>query len=228
MSESVGSNGGPAEGGSNGIAQRYKRDFWIDEGTKFVTPHFRMQKAARIVNELARDTKCDLLDVGCGPATLMHLLSENIRYHGIDIAIQNTAPDLIEVDFLESPIAFRDQQFDIIVVQGVFEYLGASQDQKLAELRQVLNAGGTAVITYTNFGHRNRHIYTPYSNVRPIGDFRESLTRCFKIDRSFPASHNWQHGQPNRRFMKTIQMPINVNVPVISPLLGVEYFFICS
>ncbi len=215
-------------GGISDVSPQYKRDFWIAESDKFVNPHFRLRKAARIITEIAQGNNYDLLDVGCGPSTLMGLLPGNINYYGIDIAIPRPAPNLIEADFLESPIEFGDKRFDIVVVLGVLEYLGTRQDQKLAELRQLLKAGGTAVLTYTNFDHRNRHVYEAYSNVQAMRDFRESLTRHFKIDRSFPASHNWKHGQPHRRVMKVIQMPARMNIPVVSPVLGVEYFFVCS
>ena len=74
--------------------QYYKRDFWGKENLKFVEPHFRLEKAARIINNTARGRECDLLDVGCGPATLKRLLGENVHYHGIDIAIHDPAPNL--------------------------------------------------------------------------------------------------------------------------------------
>ena len=209
-------------------AQFYKRDFWMAEGPKFAEPHFRMRKAAVLVTRIAAGRECDLLDVGCGPAALMSLLPGSMHYYGIDIAIQQPASNLVESDFVDNRIEFGGKQFDIVIAQGVFEYLGDTQARKLAEIRALLRAGGTFVVTYTNFGHRNRHIYSAYSNVKPLAEFRESLTKYFHVDRSFPASHNWQHGQPNGKVMKTIQMPINVNVPFVSPLLAVEYFFVCS
>ena len=56
-----------------GAVKSYKRDFWIKENQKHVPAHYRLQKAARIVNDIARGRGCDLLDVGCGPATLGRL-----------------------------------------------------------------------------------------------------------------------------------------------------------
>ena len=78
---------------------------------KVYAPHFRMEKAARILNSISRNKQCDLLDIGCGPATLRQLLRSNINYHGIDIAIHNPAPNLIQADFLETPIKFYDKNF---------------------------------------------------------------------------------------------------------------------
>src|SRR6266536_2610245 len=37
-------------------------------------PHFRMRKVARTVRSVTRGRQCDLLDVGCGPATLAQLM----------------------------------------------------------------------------------------------------------------------------------------------------------
>jgi hypothetical protein len=188
----------------------HKRDFWSRENLKYSQPHYRLEKSARIINRLARGSRCTLLDVGCGPAALMSVLPPNIQYHGIDIAIHDPAPNLIEADFLQTPIRFGDKRFDIVIAQGVFEYVGSFQAQKFAEIASILN------------------IYFPYSNVQPIDDFRQSLARHFEIRRFFPTSHNWNHSEPGRKLVKAGNMHININVPVISRVLAVEYFFICT
>lgn len=213
---------------SGSAAQYHKKDFWIKENQKHIPAHYRLQKAARIVNNIARGKECELLDIGCGPATMMSLLQKNIHYYGIDIAIHNPAPNLIEADLLKSPIRFGDRRFDIIVAQGVFEYLGDFQSQKFAEIAQILNEGGKFLLTYTNFGHRDKQIYKPFNNVQPLADFRQSLMRCFNIDRCFPTSYNWHGGQPTRKLVKAANMHIGMNIPLIGPILAVEYFFICS
>ena len=216
------------EDGVGNTVQYYKKDFWRKENLKFSQPWYRLEKSARIINRIARGEECTLLDVGCGPATLMRLLPPNIQYHGIDIAIHDPAPNLIEADFLKTPIRFSDKRFDIIVAQGVFEYVGDFQSQKFAEIAHLLNENGTFIVSYTNFGHRNKQIYWPFSNIQSFDDFHKSLARYFNIERFFPASHNWKHAQPNRKLVKTVNMHIDLNIPFISPVLAVEYFFICS
>lgn len=206
----------------------YKKDFWSTENLKYSQPHYRLEKSARIINGLVRDKECALLDLGCGPATLMHLLRPNIQYYGIDIAIRDPAPNLIEADFLEAPISFGDKTFDIIVAQGVFEYVGNLQARKLAEIAGLLNDGGVFIVSYINFAHRDKKIYWPYSNVQTIDAFRQGLAHYFKIQRYFPTSYNWHHLEPSRSFVKVPNMYINVNIPFISRALAVEYFFICS
>ena len=228
MNDPAGGNDIASGNGSNGTMRYYKRDFWSKENLKHARPHYRLEKSARIINRIAAQRECDLLDVGCGPGTLMRLLRKNIHYYGIDIAVHDPAPNLLEADITESPIKFGDRQFDIIVTQGLFEYVGDFQSQKFAEIAHLLKENGSYIVSYTNFGHRNREIYGPYSNVQSLADFRQSLTRYFTIQSSFPASHNWNHGQPNRKLSRAANMRVNMNIPLISPVLAVEYFFICS
>ena len=228
MNDSSNGNDSVARDRSGGAERYYKKDFWRAEHAKFLQPHFRLEKCARIINRIARGRDCDLLDVGCGPATMSQLLDQNIHYYGIDISIHRPAPNLIEADFLETPIKFNERRFDIVVAQGVFEYVEGFQSQKLAEIRDLVREDGIFIVSYTNFGHRKPQIYGAYSNVQSFDDFRESLESYFRVDRFFPASHNWHHGQPNRQFIKAIQRHLNVNIPLVSPMLAVEYFFVCS
>jgi SAM-dependent methyltransferase len=206
----------------------YKRDFWADENVKYSDPHFRLVKSARIANRIAQGKECDLLDIGCGPATLMRLLDKNIHYYGIDIAIHSPAPNLLQADFVETPIQFGKKRFDIILAQGVFEYVGSFQGQKLSEIQGLLNENGRFIVSYVNFDHRNKNIYWPYNNIQSFDDFYQSLAGFFHIDRFFPTSHRWHHDEPKGRIMKAVQMHLNMNIPLITRMFAVEYFFVCS
>ena len=206
----------------------YKREFWQTENLKFVAPHFRLVKVARIVRQIASGRRCDLLDVGCGPATLSRLMPANVRYHGIDIAIQEPAANLIEVDFLDESISFRGQSFDLIVVQGVFEYVGGFQSRKLKEIRGLLRDNGTFVVTYTNYAHRQKSHYWAHNNIQQPAQFRQELEQFFRVEKCFPSSHNWRQFHPSRRLMRALQARLDVTIPVISRLLAVDYIYICS
>lgn len=214
--------------GAAGNPPYYKKDFWSKENLKFSKPHYRLEKSARIITRLAQGKPSTLLDVGCGPAALMRLLPANIDYYGIDMSIPEPAPYLIEADFLETPISFGGKCFDIVIAQGVFEYMGEFQTKKFDEIARLLNPDGLFIVSYWNFGHRRKRRYWPINNVQSVGDFEKDLARYFRVDRSFPASHNWSHGSPNRRAVRIINMHVNMNIPFISPQLAVEYFFICS
>jgi SAM-dependent methyltransferase len=215
-------------GGGSVHASQYKKDFWDTANLNFGEPWYRLQKAAGIVARLARQRQCTLLDVGCGPGTLMRLLPGNIEYFGIDIAIHTTAPNFIEADIAHAPIAFNGKRFDLVTALGLFEYVDDSQSRKFAEIAEILQREGKFVVTYTNFGHRKKRIYEAFSNIQPLDSFRQDLGRYFTIERSFPASYNWKHSQPSRRLIKAANMRVNANIPVLSPMLAVDYFFICS
>src|SRR5215831_8032246 len=113
MSDPISSKGTIPESGVADASRYYKREFWSKENLKFSHPWYRMEKCARLIDRLAQGRECTLLDVGCGPAALMQLLPSNVEYYGIDIAIQDPAPNLIEADILEAPIKFDDKRFDI-------------------------------------------------------------------------------------------------------------------
>ncbi len=212
-------------------ASYHKRDFWGTENLKYAAPHFRMRKVAWLIRSVVTERDLpdvDLLDVGCGPGTLARLLPEGVRYHGIDIAITSPAPNLAEVDIVESPISFGSKTFGIIVAQGLFEYLGEVQSRKLGEIAALLADGGTFICTYQNFAHRKKSVYWPYSNVRQPEDFRRDLERHFRIDKAFPTAYNWNHSHPSRALLRLPQERSSVNIPLIGRLLAVDYCYVCS
>ena len=205
----------------------YKRDFWADENTKYARPHYRMLKVARVVNRLAAGKSCRLLDVGCGPATLGLLLAPNIGYFGIDIAIQEPSPNLKECDILQEPITSEEAPFDLILAQGLFEYLAESHSRKFAEIADLLTPDGKFIVSYVNFDHRRPTYYWPYSSVQSAAQFRNSLAEHFVIERKFPSAHNWNHSEPSRWYVRVPNMYVNRNIPFITKRLGVEYIYIC-
>ena len=62
----------------------------------------------------------------------MSVLPQSVHYFGIDIAIHDPAPNLMESDILETPIRFGEKKFDIVVAQGLFEYVGVHQSRSSA------------------------------------------------------------------------------------------------
>jgi SAM-dependent methyltransferase len=212
----------------DGAAQYYDRDFWLQENQKYAERHYRLQKSARIITTLAGGRERELLDLGCGPATLRGVLPANIHYNGIDIAIHSPAPYLMELDFAHAPIDFGGRSFDIVLAQGVFEYMGDCESQKFAEIASILNQDGTFMVSYVNFSHRMPKIYPIYNNIHSPEEFRQSLSRCFRISKVIPVSYNWTHSDPNRRLIKTLNLHFDLKLPLVSDQLVVEYYFICS
>ena len=205
----------------------YKREFWVDENTKYTRPHHRMLKVARLVNGMTAGRNCRLLDVGCGPATLGLLLGPNVQYYGVDIAIQRPAPNLTECDILQEPIRSDKAPFDVIVAQGLFEYLADSHARKFAEIAELLAPDGKFIASYVNFDHRRPNHYWPYSSIQPAAQFRDSLTEHFIIEKQFPTSHNWNHHDPERWCFRVPNMYINLNIPFVTRRLCVQYLFVC-
>jgi SAM-dependent methyltransferase len=205
----------------------YKRDFWIDENKKFAQPHQRMLKVARVVNRLAAGRDCKLLDVGCGPATLGSLVAPNIRYYGVDIAIQEPAPNLKECDILQSPISSEEAPFDLVVAQGVFEYLADSQTAKFAEIADLLTPNGHFIVSYWNFDHRRPNYDWPASNIQPSAQFWDSLAEHFVVEKQLPTTHNWHHSYPGRWYVRIPNRYINLTVPFLTSWLAVEHLYIC-
>jgi SAM-dependent methyltransferase len=204
------------------------KDFWGQEHHKFEAPHFRLQKSARLINNVAPSAPCTLLDVGCARSSLRHLLKPTIEYFGIDISIENPVPNLLEVDILQNPIAFDDRSFDVVVALGVFEYLGEAQEDKFREIAEILSPRGKFIVTYQNFDHRRPSIYWAYTNVQRPAAFRASLEREFIIDRQVPTALNWSHSQPVRPLTKAMNRGFGPNIPRVTPKLAVEYFYVCS
>lgn len=211
------------------VTENYsERDFWIGENRQYAEGNFRLRKCARLLNEIAAGRLRDLLDVGCGPAALRMLIDANIRYHGIDIALHETAPYLRETDFVRNPIAYDGRRFDLVVALGVFEYMGKQQDQKLAEISRLLKPGGTFIMSYINFSHVRRRVYPIYNNIQPIGDMLNSLERRFRVESCYPVSHHWRHKQPGRNALRPLQMRMKWSIPGLSSWFAVEYFCVCS
>ena len=177
---------------------------------------------------MAGDRECTLLDVGCGPAALRPVLRPNVRYHGIDIAIHEPADYLRELDIAQKPIDFEGRRFDFVTAMGLFEYMGQQQDRKLEEIRAVLKPDGKFIMSYINFGHYHRLVWPNYNNVKPVAEMAKGLSQVFKVEKYFPVSHHWRQKQPGKRSLQGLQMRINFNIPVVSSMIAVEYFFICS
>jgi len=213
----------------NATAQGYRnRDYWIVENAQYAAPSFRLRKCARLINRLAQGRTASLLDVGCGPAALRPLLDQNIAYHGLDVAIHQPADYLREADFVQNRINFDGKQFDYVVAMGFFEYMGQKQNQKFEEIRDILKKDGRFVMSYINFGHYRRQVWPNYNNVQSIAEMSSALEKVFRIENCFPASHHWRQKQPGNNSLPGIQMHVNFNIPLISPALAVEYFFVCS
>jgi SAM-dependent methyltransferase len=204
------------------------RDYWIEENKLYIEPSFRLKKCARTIQAMAAGRPVTLLDVGCGPAALRPLLPPNVTYHGIDIAIHDNVPWLRERNIADETIAWDNQRFDFVCAMGFFEYMGHQQQRKFEEIREILKDDGRFMMSYINFNHMRHKVWPNYNNVKPVSEMKKGIEQVFTVDKVFPASHNWRPKQPGKRHLTGLQMHINFAIPVVTPMMAVEYFFLCS
>ena len=167
-----------------------RREYWLKRAEFYKQPYFRVRKCAKIANAVSRRRNCDLLDVGCGPATLSRLLDNNISYYGLALVIHEPAPNLRETDLRENEIAYESKKFDIIIAAGFFE---------------LLKRDGTFITTFTNFRHVRIVIEPGYSNIKSIEEFKRDLSSFFVVERCFPSSHNWSSTEPTLRLLNALR-----------------------
>lgn len=203
------------------------KERWFQKNLDYAEPNFRLRKCVRLLQDIMPGRRYDLLDVGCGPATLRTLLGSNVNYYGLDIAIHEPAPCLLETDLARTPISFKDKRFDIVVALGLFEYMGRYQDQKFLEISRILKRDGKFIMSYLNWRHFRKPAYPACNNIQPIADVTKSLQRVFHLEKCFPASHHWRFRQPGKN-AGPIQMHLDLNIPFVSSWLAIEYFFVCS
>ena len=99
---------------------------------------------------------------------------------------------------------------------------------KFLEIRKILKDDGKFILSYINFGHFRGKVWPNYNNVQSIAEMKRALSKYYRVDSCFPASHHWRQKQPGKRALRPLQMHVNFNIPVVSPMMAVEYFFICS
>ena len=176
---------------------------------------------------MAAGREVSLLDVGCGPATLERLLAPNIRYYGIDIAIQEPAPNLKQSDILQEPISSDAAPFDLIVAEGLFEYLADQQSRKFAEIADLLTPSGQIHRHLRELRSPSAELLLALQQHPVVGGFRAALAEHFVVERQLPTAHNWNHSEPGRWYVRGSNMYVNVRIPFFTRWLGVEYLYVC-
>jgi len=130
--------------------------YWNKRIWNFDQLHPRLFLIRNLIDTILKPGS-QLLDVGCGAATLRRILQHDIEYFGVDIA-----SDVIEsfhdpvhfeaIDFNLNPECFSGRKFDIVVCSGVFEYV-QQPDRFIEFLGQKLADTGHLILTCTNRQH---------------------------------------------------------------------------
>jgi ubiquinone/menaquinone biosynthesis C-methylase UbiE len=109
-----------------------------------------------VVAELAKLRGCRVLDVGCGPGSVLAQLARRFAIEGVGI---DASPKMIEVARREAPeiefhvgraedLPLADATFDAVVSRMVVHHL--DRPRAFPEMRRVLRAGGRVVVTTTD------------------------------------------------------------------------------
>lgn len=204
-----------------------KKQYWIKENYKYKDVHFRLEKIAKIINGKSKRS-ADLLDIGCGTATLSNLIREDINYFGIDIAPHTKESNIKELDIVNSVIKFDERKFDVIVASGIFEYLGGYHKEKMHEISGILEEEGFFIVSFSNMKHIKKPKYSSWNNYDGISDFKKNLEEYFKVIDYYPAYHNIKYDEISNAFGKYLARKININLPFISERLGIDFIFICT
>jgi SAM-dependent methyltransferase len=119
---------------------------------------FRIRLARTI--ELLPKGPISVLDVGCGPAPLASRLSPGSRYTGVDLVEEMLRSARARVGGAilvraNASLPFRDASFDAVVALGFIEYLD-DIPAALRELRRVVRAGGTVILSTPKRFHVDR------------------------------------------------------------------------
>ncbi len=175
------------------------------------------------MNRLAVGKDCRLLDVGCGPATLGLLLAPNIQYFGIDIAIQEPSPNLKECDILQEPISSEEAPFDLIVAQGLFEYLADSQSRKFAEIADLLTPDGNFIVSYVNFDHRRPDLLLALQQHSVRSSIPEQPGETLRHREAVPDRAQLEPQRAMALVRASTEHAVNRNIPFLTSRLGVEY-----
>ena len=173
-----------------------KPEYWSGETQKYQEPHLRLKRLAGEINRLPLKTGT-VLDLGCGPGTLGHLLDRSrFQYFGVDVFKQELATgaygqfDLDHDDW--DQFSFQ-QKFDVVVLSGVLEYLAPERIEELLRfIRQNLVKPETVlVVTYTNFEHYLRrpiNYHPAWTVTRPIKKMLSVLANTgFRLIKKYPS-----------------------------------------
>jgi SAM-dependent methyltransferase len=165
---------------SSSSAIRAKRDFIADG------------RRANWIFDLALPAHSRALDVGCGMGSIAAALAahvdEVVAVESVDLRAQFCArrfeQDRLPVTVMRADalrLPFASQSFDLIVLNGVLEWLGKGQGgdprrvqrDALVRLRALLRPGGHLVVAIENrtavgyFRGRIDHSYVPYTSLMP-------------------------------------------------------------
>lgn len=114
----------------------------------------RLAVDLEIVASLDPERSCAILDIGSVPPILLSALASEKRHAcGVDIAPERfpiDEPRVARCDIEQEPLPFPDEEFDIVLLNEVFEHLRLDLLRVGNELRRILRPGGALALSTPN------------------------------------------------------------------------------
>ena len=163
-----------------------------------VGSHFKVKNFIKQTN---KQSKPNILEIGCGIGYLLNYLSEIGNTTGIDISdeaisiAKNNFPtvDFRKINIIENPNYFKDKKFDIIIFDNIIEHLLDKDRDMLLQIvkSNLLNDGGQVIFLYANPFH-------------PVQLIWGAMTRKVLFDPTHV--HNWTVKQ----FIKVVEKDFKI------------------
>ncbi len=184
--------------------ESYYDSFFESERTKYES--YRSTEAKSRILDAVKGKTGKLLDLGCGNGELVKYLKERLgknsfKFYGVDLSkvnIKRSGLKKAAQANLESKLPFKDNCFDVVILQEVIEHL-RNRKRIVSEIHRVLKKNGVAVITCPHKYSLILPLYilknTVFHRMQPIEDWlskkelRDLMSGKFKNYRL--CSHNF-------------------------------------
>ncbi len=167
--------------------EKYKEELYVEYATSFKNAGNKidLEKASKLWpifkycmrNWLPKDKNANIIDLGCGDGTVMHLLKHKCNYNnisGIDISpdqVSLAKQHMTNVELGDALVYLRStkQKFDLILGIDIIEHLSKSEALELINLcYEKLNNKGRIVLQTPNSA-------SPFFGIIRYGDFTHEL-----------------------------------------------------
>lgn len=188
--------------------ERYwKNDLDTSEGSHNKPPEHTDETFATVYKRIKAHITGKVFDAGCGNGGIISYLKPlhpECEYFGMDISsvavasLQARMPDVTASVGDITNIPFDDNTFDTCIFSEVIEHL-IDVERALAELRRVLKANGTLIITTTDFNWLKKvliaafvfdtYFYPTNPHIRFFT--KKTLTQVLRKNGYKVLSHHW-------------------------------------
>lgn len=112
-------------------------------------------RVREIAKVLLGDSRCKVLDVGCGDGSLLEPFCESQQCYGVDISepqlkkARTKGIRTWRIDLESERLPFANDFFDLVICSETIEHL-LDADNLLQEIHRILRLGGIFILTFPN------------------------------------------------------------------------------